>query len=283
MFSVQINELVLSGGEASSGWWVTQDGLTGWWDSLEPKHEVDARPTGYDGSWMPADLNVRSRVLEVRGAHQSSTSAEAEAEARDFLADLVVRELFITVTDYAGEVRSATGVMRGQVKVRHLDDVTCEFSMVIECPDPFKYGPEVSVSTGLPSAAGGFSWPLKWPIGWGARGDSGRLVLPNVGRQGSWPRFTVTGGLDAGFSLTCVDTGDEIRFEFPMAETDYVSLDSATGQVWINDPGNNASGFLTRSEWFVVPAKGTRTVQFNRLGGSSGSPVLTGVVAPAYL
>src|SRR5690606_21188018 len=73
--------------------------------------------------------------------------------------------------------------------VRALTDVIGRYTLQVIAYDPLKYGPEVTVSTGLPSLTGGLEFPIVFPIDFNTSGDPGRLTLPNVGRQSSWPRF----------------------------------------------------------------------------------------------
>lgn len=257
----------------------TIESLQGWFSPPALRVNVDLIPRA-DGAFEPDVAYYSARVITIAGL-LSADSAAGLLEQLDELASLP-RDGDLEVTDDAGP-RQLRVSLFGTPDSRVLSDVVASYAIQLLAADPLKYGPTISASTGLPTSSGGLVFPFVFPVDFGAGGDPGRVVLSNAGRQASWPQFTVSGGLAGGFSLSCVETGQEIRFEFPMAVSDVVTVDPRSGQAWINAESNQLSGYLTRSEWFAVPAGGSRTVQFNAIGAVSGTPMLTGMVAPAWL
>lgn len=281
MATVQLGDIVFQE-FATSGWVLT--GLIDWVSTPSSKAESDSIPQGhgaFDGGrdWREA------AIPSFKASYLGSSEADA-LEAVEALNALVTPDgddvVVMSVTD-------ALRTTSRDVSVRNVDVADQHGRSVIEVAvdcfawDPFRYGPELVVETGLPMLSGGITFPITFPIDFGTSGDPGRLVLTNEGRQPSRPVFTASGGMAGGFSLACVETGQELRFEFPLAVSDSVTLDARSGQVWINDESNQMSGWLTKAEWFSVPPGGVRTVQFNAIGAVSGTPRLTGRVAPAWL
>lgn len=64
----------------------------------------------------------------------------------------------------------------------------------LEAQDPAIYD-NTLLSETLPPfvAAGGFSWPIVWPLSWGASGTGGSGTITNTGDWETWPTFTING------------------------------------------------------------------------------------------
>ena len=116
---------------------------------------------------------------------------------------------------------------------------------------------------------------------WGTPGNDGRVLAVNEGTSDTTSLMSVAGGLELGFEVTWVPTGDRVRYERPVAPSDTVDLDPRTGRVTIN--GSDVTGFLTVSEWWAVPRKSAGEIQFTPLGAVTGTPTLTAMTPSAYL
>lgn len=268
--------------EGSEGWVIAD--LVGWYSMPDSKSPIDEIPQQH-GAFDPGVDWRTSAAISFTAGYIGTSHAECVSAVEQFNGALAnSSNTPMRVTD-GGRATSRT------VSVRHVgvpdffdyDQHEVHFAVDMIAPDPFRYGDAVTASAGLPSLAGGLTFPITFPITFTSTGDPGRIVLSNEGTQETWPQFTVRGGLSDGFSLVAVETGREIRFEFPLSDTDEVTVDPRSGQAWINDPSNAVGGFLTVRDWWSVPPGASRTVQFNGLGSVSGSPLLTGVIAPAYL
>lgn len=273
---IDIDGLVFNGepGPADRLIWV---GLDGWFGSPPVRADVEDRPNA-DGA-EDVDKHFRSaRVLRFTGALIGSDPFSAQDELMDAFAAVQADGVPfpLTVTTDVGP-RTVTGTLQGEASV------TPDFSMqratvvaTIVCFDPVKYGPAVVQSTGLPSAGGGLEYPLGDPAGalyYGAVGASGRVTVVNTGRAATWPFFRVSGQLDGGFEIRCVDTGDTLRYERVVPAGTSVTIDSRTGAVLIDDV-SDASTYLTRDGFFSVPPMGSCEIQFSALSTSSGTPTL---------
>lgn len=115
---------------------------------------------------------------------------------------------------------------------------------------------------------------------WGTPGVSGRVTTANSGTAETTSVLQVTGGLGGGFEATYVPTGQRVRFERRIDQSETVRVDPRTGRATIN--GSDVTGFLTASEWWTVPAGQSAEVQFTPLGTVTGSPTFTALTPPAF-
>jgi len=256
--------------------------LMGWYDAAPVRSEVDDNPSG-DGAFDVDRVFRGARVISVEG-DWVGPDMTAAYQAREQIAAMQsdgTPSLF-TVTDPLG-VRSCMVTLHKEAVV---DDVLrapfFQYSFDLVARDPRKYGPEVSDTTGLGTPGTGYVWPAEWPAEWGVAGDPSRASVTNAGTALSWPVLEVVGGLSDGFELVEIQTGAVLRLERLIPEGGKVFLDARTMRAYLDTPTNDITGFLTRRDWWPVPAGATRTVQFNALGTVSGIPQLTVRVSPAY-
>lgn len=120
------------------------EGLEGWYESLTPSLSLDRIPT-QDGAWNPSIVTLEPRVLTIRGAYYSAGSMLAAGLFRDRLALLPGRELVVRVEDELG-VREVHGWVSDTVDIQPVGAWACQFTLQISCPDPLKYGHEVSLT-----------------------------------------------------------------------------------------------------------------------------------------
>lgn len=170
-------------------------------------------------------------------------------------------------------------------KIAPFGPLGLQYQAQVTCPDPYRYGPLVTASTGLPSPGGGMVFPLFDGTGkleFGNPGDLGQLTLSNPGTTDAYLTFTITGPVLGGFSLTDVGSGRQIAYGGDVASgATVVVVDSATGRVTLN--GSDRTGELTARQWWSVPAGGSSTVQFATFGASGQTGSLTASLAPTYL
>jgi len=263
--------------------WVFAD-LVDWYTVPDSKAEDESIPQGH-GSFDPGVDWRSSAAISFTAAYIGNSAAEVLEAVEEFNSAGTSEDIQVMrVTDVLRATSRQVSIRRiGVPDFYNYDSFEAQFAVDVLAWDPLRYGDPVVTTTGLPSLSGGLAFPIVFPIDFASAGDPGRLVLTNAGKQPSRPQFTVTGGLAGGFSLVCIETGQEIRFEFPLSVSDVVTVDARSGQAWINDESNVLSGYLTKSEWFPVPAGGVRTVQFNAIGAVTGTPTLTGIVSPAWL
>ena len=253
--------------------------LEDWYSVPQSKAPNTPRP-GAHGSFGGGDDWREAAIPSVGGGFIGTDEAAALQAMDDLkLAWATGKQLPMTVDTVVGPTSRQVSVRFLTIPDHH-GRRRFEFSVDTLARDPLRYGPPVRVSTGLPVSAGGLTWPISWPITWGGGGADGRIILVNPGNADTAPMLEVTGQLD-GFTIDEVGSGRQVRFERLVPAGSTIFMNPRTGRAYIDAPGNDVTGFLTRADWPTVPARGQTVLQFNRLGGSSGAPTLTGEVSPA--
>jgi len=254
------------------------ENLQGWYSSPAMRVDVEDRPNA-DGAFGSVRNYRAARALRFSGHLLGESVVAAQEELYDAFAAIQADGVpfqFSVETD-AG-TRTTTATLQGEAEVTpHPDFIGASVVARFVCYDPIKYGPAQTAQTGLPDVGGGLEYELGEPseaLYYGALGDLGRVTLTNSGTAETWPVFEVSGVLDGGFYLQNLDTGDVLRYDGVVPAGSTVSIDTRTGEVLVDDT-SDASTYLTRDEFFSVPPGGTRTVQFNAISTSSGTPTMT--------
>lgn len=248
-----------------------------WYSVPDSKADIRERPVAHGAFGIATDWRS-SLVLEMDGWFRSDAWLSMMNALRATAS--TGRMVTVSVTDDEGTTSRDVSVRRF-VPAPDPGARVCEFSMLMVALDPLRYGPAAAVSTGLPTGGSGIVYPITYPISYGVAGNPGRVTVSNAGTAPAYSVLEITGGMSGGFELTEVTTGRVIRFERPVPAGSTVYLNPRTGRASI-DGQSDVSGYLTRKEWWSVPAGGSRTVQFNSLGVVTGTPTLTARTAPAY-
>lgn len=271
-----------SGIDANGVEWKTRD-LTGWDEPSPARSDSTPRPNA-NGAF-DAPVYDDTRVIGWSG------SATAPDTATRAAAKLKLGQIARALRDGADVIGHADdgdytvhAKRAGGWNVAPLGPLGFEYQLVITCTDPYKYGPQVSASTGLPTAGtGGLVFPLFDVSGlltFGTPGASGRVTLSNSGTAESWPTFTVTAGVLGGLSLTDVNSGARIVYAGDAPDGSVLVIDAAQGRAALN--GADRTGQLTVKQWWSVPPGGSSTVQFATLGASGQVGQLAASIFPAY-
>lgn len=271
-YLIHIDDMTFSP-DGSTGFIFTN--LQGWLGSPPMRTSPDVYPNS-DGAPLPDKNNRAPRVITFDGALAGVSEQDAAENFFDRFAALQssgVPIIFSVERDWG--TRSCTVSLMDSAEVTDLGDgvvaaVTAQFIAY----DPVKYGPAAILSTGLASGGGGLEYPLGSPSGalyYGANGDLGRVTLSNEGTAPVWPSVTVTGALTTGFYVQRLDTGQTVRYDRVVPAGSTVSVDFRTGEVLV-DGLSDGSTYLTRYEFWSVGPGESFEVQFNAIGGSSGTP-----------
>jgi hypothetical protein len=252
--------------------------LSGWDDLPEVTSYDTPRSRGH-GDHV-GDQFARSRVVTVSGSIANRAARDALA-----LALQTVTPVTSTVEDLSIETlgRSLTAgarlIRRALPVTENYASGLIPFALQWKCPDPLRYGPELSASTGLPSSSGGLAFPVTFPANFGATGDLGLITLPNDGTAATPVRFTVSGPLSGGFELS--GDGGRIAYPVEVPAGQAVTIDTGRGSVLVEGTSDRRAS-LTAADWLQVPAGGSLTVQFTSLGAYDAAATLTAQWRPAY-
>lgn len=255
--------------------------LTDWNSLPDSKSDIVQRPTDHGAFGITRDL--RGTIApSFDGMYVGDSRADALQAQRDLKVDAARgSNVVMSLTD-------TDGVFTRRVSIRRIDvdDIrggqVLTFTVYTVAPDPRMYGPTLTAATGLPTSGTGMVFPAVFPADFGTPGDPGQVTLTNAGTADTLPLLAVSGQLDAGFSIVEVATSRETRFERIVPAGSTVYVDTRTGRAYIDSPGSDVSGFLTRTDYPTVPAMQSRTLQFASLGSSSGTPQLVASWASAW-
>lgn len=272
-------------GQGADGVQLVFNSVSGWFGGAGVRSSFTPRPADHGSFAGPV----------FRDNLTPTFSGWAYADTRDQVAAKLMRLCAALADGHVGTVTvddPSIGALSIQAQLAAAPQIawdanqnTWMWQLQVVATDPLKYGPQQSVSTGLPSpGSGGLVWPLFDGTGkleWGTPGDPGRVTLTNPGTADTWPQFQVAGTVLGGVVLTDVDSGRQIvwRGDVP-AGANLLIIDSSSGHAYIN--GSLQDTQLTVKQWFPVPAGGSSTVQFSTLGSAGQSGSLTALFAPAY-
>lgn len=260
--------------------------LTGWLSSPPMRAVVEDRPNG-DGAF-DVDRDFRAaRVITFEGGLVGANLEDAAENFYDRFAALQSNGVpFTFAVERDWGTRSCEVSLMDVAEVDAVSDgLVASVMAQFVARDPLKYAPASSTPTNPPTSGGGLEYNLHsggagGALYYGANGDLGRVALTNTGTAATWPSFVVAGLVNTGFYLQCLETGQMLRYDRVVSAGSTVTLDSRTGEVLI-DGVSDASGSLTISDWFSVPAMSSVTVQFNPLGSTSGA-TMTATVRSAW-
>lgn len=278
---VNIDGLVFYGDGTDDNW--IYQAMPAWYSSAPMKGQSVDYPMS-DGQSPIAKAYRSAKAFTFEGTLAARTPAEAIGRWMQFAAiQSDGRPFPITVGDPFGELTCIV-TLDGSAEVIEINNLGAEVGATFIAHDPIKYGPSRSVVTGLPTAGGGLEYPLHSPSGalyYGSLGNLGRVTLTNAGTAAVWPSVVVSGGLSAGFFIQRLDTGQVVRYDRVVPDGSTVSIDFRTGEVLV-DGISDGSTYLTRSEFFSIGPGVSADVQFNAIGGSSGTPAATFTISDGY-
>lgn len=264
--------------------WVFAD-LIDWYSLPDSKSPDIPIPQGH-GSFNPGTDWRSAAAISFTAGYIGDSKAEC-LQAVEALNAIGGASKTMRVTD---ELRATSRT----VSVRHIgvpdffgyDQYEVHFAVDVLAWDPIRYADAEELVTGLPEAGGGLEYELyEGDVGgtlyYGDLGNLGRVTAVNTGTADTWPFFEVSGELTDGFYLQRLDTGDVLRYDRVVPAGSTVTIDSRTGAVLV-DGVSDASTYLTRDQFFSVPAMGSVDIQFNAIGGSSGSPQLSVLVRSGW-
>lgn len=251
----------------------TLGNMQGWYSGAPKRVVVEEYPNSDGASEVDRDFRG-ARVITCTGLLTSVSTDSAITDVWSAFAALQADGVPspFTVSDALGTLSVNASVAINDINP--LLDGLAEYVLQVVARDPVKYSAASTLTTGLPMAGGGLRYPLHDPSGkldYGANGTLGRVTLTNAGTATVWPTVTVTGQLTAGFYIQRLDTAQVVRYDRVVPAGSTVFVDFRTGEVLI-DGLSDGSTYLTRSEFFAVPPMSSVEVQFNEIGGHTGSP-----------
>jgi hypothetical protein len=278
------------GDGSSTGWYFSE--LQDWYTIPPSKSDVNEREQAHGAFGISHDWR-QSAALSAKVMYLASDHDDAVRATNEFNGVMAAGRRMTMSFDDGGIMTSRAVSMRSAKPNDTHGAADVQWSTNFIAPDPRRYAPAVSTITGVPVSGGGLHFPLGtrrsddvvdtstpyWDFG--PDGSSGRAVAANDGKADTYPSLLVTGGLELGFIVTDVTTGQVVRFDRPIPVGSSVLVNQRTGRASI-DGQSDVTGFLTRREFFSVGPGETHQIQFAPLGAVTGNPTLTLLTAPAY-
>lgn len=244
--------------------------LTDWSRLPDAKSSSDSNPLG-DGDFAPGEIWRESVVISFEGFYLGADHADA-LEARSRIAgwgSLRTTQEMVVHSDDGSWMRRVS-IRSVTFKDTHGRD-TLQFAVDVLAHDPIRYGPEFTITTGMPDNSGGYSYPYSYPYSYAMSSNSGRLVIPNTGSADGYPLLEVTGGMSQGVELIVNGRG-RLRVERPIGDTQSLVFDTAEQRVFLDGISPIPSRLVTARDWFSVPPEGSTTVTVRPLGTVTGDP-----------
>lgn len=222
------------------GWWVIQGGLRGWFGTPDVREDATQRKMS-DGDLFPPRITQGARILTIDVA-AITESAIAAAKVVDDVNAFIAKKLTIVGEDANG-ARTVYGFLaEDPAPVYMSDGVTVLFTLIIKCPDPYKYSDWLTFVQygGNVKVINGGNAPSYPKIH--VEGQSGNnvtyMTLAHAGRQVTWT------GNAASFDLDFADM-------VPSSGT--VSIDNAfaiePGEQTVTVTSNGLVTMYIRSAW----------------------------------
>lgn len=238
------------------------------WEARPPARYSKVPRTGGHGTHRSRVLSDE-RIVTVEGWCWSSV------ERDQLLADLQAAAGYVDGDDtnplavtVAGRALTAGGqlIEARQMLIRGEWGIG-RFGWLLQwrCPDPLRYGPARALSTELPNPGGGLTYPLTYPLDYGAAGTSGSITLTNPGSADAPIVLAARGGHEQGFEVSAA--GRRLTYGAPVPAGQVIELDTARGTVLVEGTASRRSN-LVRADWLMVPARSSLTVQYTTLGGA---------------
>lgn len=281
-----LTPVVITGDRPGEGF--TYDKLVDWYG-------VNVSDTGFQkkpnapGSFSPGKTNPGDLLVSVEG-QRFGTSRALGIQAREDLSSLYNDGEPVTMT-VADDLRTTSReVFIKAVSFPWTIHPNFKYTIDAEAADPRRYGPVLQAGTTLAIAGAGLKLPeqaepnigLQFPIDFGNTPVDGRAVAMNEGNAETVSRYVISGGgILGGFALINVETGERLTYLGPLLEGTSIELDSQLETAFINGTAP-AGRYLAGPEWWAIPKKSSRRIQFVALGSTTGNPRLDVYTAPAF-
>lgn len=257
---------VLLGGKDDAGrvWHV--DNADAWWTSAGVSQQLLDRVTG-DGVWA-GPVRRGGKVIPLRGVCYCP-DLPARVTGTDLWQAVCSdgEQLYeLEVTDVDGTRDSAFVQLAVAPFARVGTDLAFEFGITLFCPDGVRIGEEQSASTGLPANGGGLTYPLTYPLDYGATGSTGQVSVTNTGTAATPVLYVVEGPLPDGFEVS--SDGVRHRYLAEVGAGQSITVDSADGTVLLDGSSDRRANLIV-DDWFTVPAGQSKTFQFTAIDGST--------------
>lgn len=239
--------------------------VEGWDDGTGTRRDATIRLNS-DGDF-PEPANNSSRLITFSGTAIASTYNDMQ-RLRDNLTRLPRSGGYeqLSVQTKTGTRYVSVGV-EGTTSWVKIGDLIAAWRITFYAPDPFIYGAEQTVTLGANVNEGGLKYPITYVMNYNLTGPDAAQTITNDGSVAAWPVVKVTGDYYSGFTVTD-NKGNYVTYNGMITMTAPVSIDMARGIATQN--GVDKSTFITKREWFSIPARSSIRPTYTPLQNGSG-------------
>lgn len=189
-----------------------------------------------------------ARTFTVSGGLVASDRPSLIAAFDRLQAAASIQPQTVTITT-GGAVRSVTAQRQGEITISAQTDVYIEFAVTFLAPDPRKLGAPTVVSTFLPSAVGGWTFPFTFPLTISSVVNPGTCSATSPGSL-IGPVVLRIDGPVSGPVVTHVASGAQLVLasSYTLAAGAWLTIDMDAHTILENDQADRTS-FLTVRGW----------------------------------
>jgi len=274
---IAIGNLVLNTVDADGVKWIVRnfDG----WGSPGSTVQFTQRARGHGST--SSEPFYRDRVMVLDILVLAPTPALLSA-AQDLLSESVTLEQFQLAISETGRIRHVMAQRQGEIIPTRFNNFQAKFSVQIVAKDYRKFGDLISLSTVLPSSAGGLVYPVTYPVTYTGVSNTGIIQVTNTGNEQAPVWLRIDGPIPAGgWTVTHVGKKQSLTFATSLALStgEFVTVDMDRREVLAQ--GQSArSGYVTSRGWFSLDP-GVQEIAFSSANYSS-TALLTVATKPAW-
>lgn len=238
------------------------------WDSPDLEEGADKR-SGSDGMW-DTENHYGGRMLQLTGMLSAPTYAAREA-AEYRLRQVVSRNRYLTLRVEETTPKQVQARRSGRVLIKPVTPYQSNWSVSLLAPDPRKYSVAATTATiAVISSSGGLAPPWTPPVALPELDTApSQATLTNEGIYDSPPTITIYGP-GSGISVHNTTTDQHLDFDQVLGESDYLTVDVASGTVLLNGTAPRAprTGSTVVAQFLADPGENLYRI-FGTLTGST--------------
>jgi hypothetical protein len=267
----ELNGLLM--GEGTPYGLVSLEGL----DDLPEIRTADEARAGDHGSHRGNDLaGVRIVTVELDIVATTSTTFDVAVNALQAASVLQSAETTFAF-QRRGKVKQQVGARPRRRRIPN--DLAFQMgfgraTLQLDASDPRIYAQALSsAATGLPSAAGGLTFPATFPLTFGAVSSANTILAVNSGNFAARPLLVMTGPVDTPTVLHTT-SGRYLTFAISLAAGDTLTVDLDARSVLLNGTASRRSALSADSSWWEL-TPGSNTVQYNAAATTASTLTMT--------
>lgn len=222
-----------------------------------PAMRREASPRPYSHGVFPERGFSESRLITLSG-HAFAQNAEELHELRDHLAGLLNSGTYKNYSfSFSGGTRFGSGSLSGGLSWTQRLDTYAIWKFDLVFPDPRLYGTWKYAQMGSSDVQRtGLGYNLDYPLNFTDEVASPvDTLLQNNGNSAAWPIFTLNATTN-GFRIYN-NAGRSVVFTGSTRRGNPVVVDFFTGNVTVGTTNTDRSYYLTKRQWWSIPANST--------------------------